>query len=122
MVLKTQPFAEDLSKAPRFRSSGSATDKWKAEERLCDAIAAELLMPERMFNGRGSEVWPVSCTVAPIGQFIWNITNCNGHKILGITPRTLPADQMAAVGGKTGSHKTNLADAQQINWPLRFAR
>ena len=50
MVLKTQSFAEDLSKAPRFRSSGSATDKWKAEERLCDAIAAELLMPERMFT------------------------------------------------------------------------
>ena len=50
MVLKTQSFAEDLPKAPRFRSSGSATDKWKAEERLCDAIAAELLMPERIFT------------------------------------------------------------------------
>ena len=49
MVLETQSFAEGLPKAQRFRSSAPATETWKAEERLCDAIAAELLMPERMF-------------------------------------------------------------------------
>ena len=34
----------------RFRSSGATTKDTKAEERLCDAIAAELLMPETMFS------------------------------------------------------------------------
>lgn len=50
MVLETQSFVEDLPGAFKFRSSVSATDRWKAEERLCDAIAAELLMPERTFT------------------------------------------------------------------------
>ena len=50
MLLAMESSNEGLPMAPRYRSSASATDKWKAEERLCDAIAAELLMPEKMFT------------------------------------------------------------------------
>ena len=49
MVMETDCCNERLPKATRFRSAVSANDEWKAEERLCDEIAAELLMPERMF-------------------------------------------------------------------------
>ena len=50
MLLAMESSSEGLPTTPRYRSSASATDKWKAEERLCDAIAAELLMPEKMFT------------------------------------------------------------------------
>ena len=56
MLLEMGPSAEGLQKAPRYRSSVSANDKWKAEERLCDAIAAELLMPEKMFASEVSKL------------------------------------------------------------------
>ena len=56
MVLEAESSAEGLTKVPRYRSSASATDKWKAEERLCDAIAAELLMPEEIFSAQMREV------------------------------------------------------------------
>lgn len=46
MLLELESSAEGLPKAKRYRS---ANEKWKAEERLCDAIAAELLMPEENF-------------------------------------------------------------------------
>ena len=49
MLLEVESSTEGPPKATRYRSSVLAADKWKAEERLCDAIAAELLMPERMF-------------------------------------------------------------------------
>ena len=47
MLLELESSAEGLPKAKRYRS---ANEKWKAEERLCDAIAAELLMPEEKFS------------------------------------------------------------------------
>ena len=46
MLLELEPSAEGVPKAKRYRS---ANERWKAEERLCDAIAAELLMPEEKF-------------------------------------------------------------------------
>ena len=49
MLLKVESSTEGLPNGTRFRSSVAANDKWKAEERLCDAIAAELVMPEKMF-------------------------------------------------------------------------
>ena len=39
----------------RYRSSGSAAEDTKAEERLCDAIAAELLMPQEIFTSAVGE-------------------------------------------------------------------
>lgn len=39
-----------LGSSTRYRSSSSPTKNKKAEERLCDAIAAELLMPEETFT------------------------------------------------------------------------
>ncbi len=50
MLLEVDPSTEGLEKVTRYRSSISANAKWKAEERLCDAIAAELLMPEQVFT------------------------------------------------------------------------
>ena len=50
MLLKAESSIEGLPNTTRYRSSVSANDKWKAEERLCDAIAAELLMPDEMFT------------------------------------------------------------------------
>ena len=50
MVLEAESSDQGLPKQTRYRSSASATAKWKAEERLCDAIAAELLMPEQLFT------------------------------------------------------------------------
>ena len=47
MLLELESSAEGVPKAKRYRS---ANEKWKAEERLCDAIAAELLMPEEKFS------------------------------------------------------------------------
>ena len=47
MLLASEP---TLETSARYRSSGSATKNSKAEERLCDAIAAELLMPEETFT------------------------------------------------------------------------
>jgi Zn-dependent peptidase ImmA (M78 family) len=47
MLLELKSSAEGVPKAKRYRS---ANEKWKAEERLCDAIAAELLMPEDKFS------------------------------------------------------------------------
>ena len=50
LLLETDSSAIKLTKATRYRSSNSATQARKAEERLCDAIAAELLMPEKVFT------------------------------------------------------------------------
>ena len=47
MLLASEP---TLGTSARYRSSGSTTKNSKAEERLCDAIAAELLMPEERFT------------------------------------------------------------------------
>ena len=47
MLLASEP---TLGTSARYRSSSSATKNRKAEERLCDAIAAELLMPEETFT------------------------------------------------------------------------
>ena len=55
MLLQVESSTEDLPNVTRYRSSVSANDKWKAEERLCDAIAAELLMPETMFTAELSK-------------------------------------------------------------------
>ncbi len=49
MLLESDPASDDLLKAPRFRSAAAEDRAWKAEERLCDEIAAELLMPEMLF-------------------------------------------------------------------------
>ena len=49
MLLSEESSTERVPQGTRYRSSATASDKWKAEERLCDAIAAELLMPEKMF-------------------------------------------------------------------------
>ena len=50
MLLEAESSTEGLPKATRYRSAAPSNDKWKAEERLCDEIAAELLMPEEMFT------------------------------------------------------------------------
>ena len=50
MLLELDPASEDLPKAPRFRSAAAEDKAWQTEERLCDEIAAELLMPERLFS------------------------------------------------------------------------
>ena len=56
MLLESDPASEDLPKAPRFRSAAAEDREWKAEERLCDEIAAELLMPEKMFSAEVREM------------------------------------------------------------------
>ena len=50
MLLETDSSALRPTRATRYRSSNSATQAKKTEERLCDAIAAELLMPEEIFT------------------------------------------------------------------------
>ena len=50
MLLTAESSTLSPTAPTRFRSSASATKNMKAEERLCDAIAAELLMPETMFS------------------------------------------------------------------------
>ena len=50
MLLESDPASEDLPKAPRLRSAAAEDNAWQVEERLCDEIAAELLMPERLFS------------------------------------------------------------------------
>lgn len=55
MLLVAQPPTPTPPSPTRFRSSGSAMENTKAEERLCDAIAAELLMPEKMFTAAVAE-------------------------------------------------------------------
>ena len=50
MLLELDPTSEELPKVPRFRTAAAEDEKWKAEERLCDEIAAELLMPEKLFS------------------------------------------------------------------------
>ena len=49
MLLELESSTHELPKATRYRSSSSKADEWKAEERFCDEIAAELLMPEKLF-------------------------------------------------------------------------
>ena len=49
MLLEMEPSAPVPLDPTRYRTSNSTTKDKKAEERLCDAIAAELLMPEKMF-------------------------------------------------------------------------
>ncbi len=49
MLLESDSPGEDLPRVPRFRSAAAEDERWKAEERLCDEIAAELLMPEKLF-------------------------------------------------------------------------
>ena len=56
MLLELESSTQELPKARRFRSSSSTADKWKAEERLCDEIAAELLMPEKLFTAEVREM------------------------------------------------------------------
>ena len=50
MLLATDFPTMGPTRATRYRSSNSAAQDSKAEERLCDAIAAELLMPETVFT------------------------------------------------------------------------
>ena len=50
MLLEAEDSTESLARTNRYRSASSAAQNWKTEERLCDAIAAELLMPEKMFT------------------------------------------------------------------------
>ena len=49
MLLESDPSADLPPKEPRYRSSAAQEKQWKAEERLCDEIAAELIMPEKTF-------------------------------------------------------------------------
>ena len=50
MLLATKPSKLTPPTPTRYRSSNSGVNDTQAEERLCDAIAAELLMPEKMFT------------------------------------------------------------------------
>ncbi len=50
MLLATETSTLTSPTPTRYRSSNSAVNDTKAEEHLCDAIAAELLMPEKMFT------------------------------------------------------------------------
>ena len=50
MLLESDPTSEELPKVPRFRTAAAEDEMWRAEERLCDEIAAELLMPEKLFS------------------------------------------------------------------------
>ena len=50
MLLESDPASEYLTKAPRFRTADADDRMWRAEERLCDEIAAELVMPEKLFS------------------------------------------------------------------------
>ena len=55
MLLEADPSTLGVPRPTRYRSSNSPTDDRKAEERLCDAIAAELLMPKKMFTAEVRE-------------------------------------------------------------------
>ena len=50
MLLTTNSLPRRPTRSPRYRSGSPTTDTKKAEERLCDEIAAELLMPEELFK------------------------------------------------------------------------
>ena len=56
MILETKTCVEEPKRSTRYRSSSTLAREKKAEERLCDEIAAELLMPEKMFGGKMSEL------------------------------------------------------------------
>ena len=58
MLLETEPSAPVHEHLTRYRTSSSPAKAQKAEERLCDAIAAELLMPEGMFTATMVEYGP----------------------------------------------------------------
>ena len=49
MLLESDQDTELVPRGPRYRSGAAEDKEWKAEERFCDEIAAELLMPERVF-------------------------------------------------------------------------
>ena len=50
MLLTTESLPRRPTRSPRYLSGCPTTDMKKAEERLCDEIAAELLMPEEVFK------------------------------------------------------------------------
>lgn len=50
MLLATESHAREPARTTRFRSASPESDKKRSEERLCDEIAAELLMPEASFS------------------------------------------------------------------------
>ena len=117
MLLEVESSTEGLPKATRYRSAASSNDKWKAEERLCDEIAAELIMPEEMFT---AEVRRFGQSLEHLPRFAKSF----GTSLTATAIRyweLLPEPCQLIRWGHTSSQKNQLqaymADAQRMSRP-----
>ena len=113
VLLETGQTTERLTRTPRYRSDASKDRGWKAEERLCDEIAAELLMPEKMFIEEVNKLGHSISQLPKLASLFQTSMTATAISFLGIAARAMPTAQVATYGPQGPPLQACLADAQQ---------